>query len=966
MAHPVDPSPPGHPGGASEGVCPITIFFDGKPISAQPGDTVASALYRCGVRIFSRSFKYHRPRGLLCGSGHCPNCLMTVDGIPNVRTCITRVHDGQKVRHQNATPSLENDWLSVSGFFSWLMPVGFYYKTFTHPLVWRGVEPLIRKVAGLGEVSPEPAADAGSESHPEHGSTGAGPAYAHIFWHTEVAVVGGGPAGLLAALQAARSGGRVVLIDDQPELGGHLRFQGKGRHSGEWVMPDGQDLSGLSGPDLARKMAEQVVKEPRIRVLQDSTCFGLYEGRLLGVLQKLAGGQRTANGSPSAGHSQALERLIYLRTQRLVVATGAYEALPLFENNDLPGVMLRSAAQRLAHLHGVQPGKRAVIVSEQADGGPVAADLKVAGVEIEAVIPRRELVSALGRKHIKGIRTTRGDLACDLLVLEGDRVPDAGLIAQAGGSLRWEEGQRAFLPGEMPPFVTVVGEAAGIQPNPEAPLPGPCSKKTFVCVCEDVTVKDLCDAVQEGFDHIQTLKRYSTVTMGPCQGRMCQLSSIAVCARQTGRAMEQTGTTTSRPPTLPISLGSLAGPRHHPVRRTPLHPCHEALGCTWMDMGDWKRPHHYPAPAAEPGASGHGATPAHTSTSHSHHLPTFVEAEYRAVRERVGIIDVSTLGRLDVRGKDAPKLLDKVYTNRLSDMKLGRVRHAALCDEAGILLDDGTVSRLAEDHYFITTSTGNIEFVQQWLEWWMAGAGWCVHVTNVTGGLAAVNVAGPKARETLAGLTGTSLETAAFPYMNCRQADVGGVPCLMLRIGFVGETGWELHFPAEYGEYLWDLVMKEGQPFGIGAFGVETQRLLRLEKKHVIVGVDTDATSNPMDADMAWVAKLDKEDFIGKAAILRFQARLATGQSERLVGFVMEDDSVPLDGSAVVHGGRPAGRVTSCRFSPSIGRGIGLAWIPSALAHAGRHFSIHVNGQLGQARVTFQPFYDPEGKRLRM
>jgi sarcosine oxidase, subunit alpha len=553
--------------------------------------------------------------------------------------------------------------------------------------------------------------------------------------------------------------------------------------------------------------------------------------------------------------------------------------------------------------------------------------------------------------RVTGVKTTLGDFACDLVVLCGPWVPDAGLVAQAGGSLAWDQAQRAFVPSELPLHVTAVGGVTGSggwgPPAANNAPPAVSSASTdpgaFVCFCEDVMAKDVAQAVDEGFDHIETLKRYTTVTMGPCQGKMCQLASIGLCAAKTGRTIAETGVTTSRPPSAAVSLGALAGARHHPVKRTPMHAQHDALGCTWMDMGEWKRPLYYGAfdAAAKRRA---------------------VEAEYRGVRERAGLIDLSTLGKLDVKGADAPKLLDRVYTNRLSDLGIGRARYSVICDDAGIILDDGTISRLAGDHFFITTTTGNLEFVHQWLEWWAAGTGWCVHVTNVTGGYAAVNVAGPKARALLQPLTDCDLRTRAFPYMACRQAEVAGVPCILLRIGFVGETGWEIHFPAEYGEYLWDTLMAAGREHGIQPFGVETQRVLRLEKKHVIVGVDTDATSNPLGADMAWVAKLDKEDFIGKAAILQAQERALR---EKLVGFRMEDHLIPEDGAAILVGGEPLGRVTSARYSFANGTAVGLGWVPADRAADGQVIQVPVDGRLATGHVIAAAFYDPEGKRLR-
>jgi sarcosine oxidase subunit alpha len=407
--------------------------------------------------------------------------------------------------------------------------------------------------------------------------------------------------------------------------------------------------------------------------------------------------------------------------------------------------------------------------------------------------------------------------------------------------------------------------------------------------------------------------------------------------------MGETGVTTSRSPNPSITLGALAGSRHHPIRRTALHHAHEALGAVWLDMGDWKRPRYY-------------------STSASADERVCVEQEYQAVRERVGVIDVGTLGKLIVRGNDAGKLLDEVYTNSFSELRPGRARYALICDDAGIILDDGTISRLDDDRYFITTTTGNLDFVSQWLEWHRVLHGWDVQIVNVTAGFGSINVAGPKAREVLQPHTGCDLGSKAFPYMACREANVCDAPSILLRIGFVGETGWEIHCPAESAETVWDTLLESGRPFDIRPFGVEAQRLLRLEKRHAIVGVDTDALADPYAAGMGWAAKLEKESFVGKLALSRAAAR---SPRERLVGFVIPGERIPADGSAVVVDGKPAGRVTSARYSPAQKAAIGLAWVPSEKAEEGASIQVRIEGQLTRASVTMNAFYDPQGTRLR-
>jgi sarcosine oxidase subunit alpha len=871
----------------------MKLRFQDREVEAQPGDTIAAALYRSGRRIFSRSFKYHRARGLLCVAGNCPNCLMNVDGVPNVRTCVTPVRDGMDVRSQNAQPSLENDTLAIVQKMDWMMPVGWYYKVFLSRSMWHRAEPHIRKVAGLGV--------AGGDANAE---------YEHAWMHAQTAVIGGGYAGMRAALEAAGRGESVVLVDDQPELGGQSRYR---------------KIAGDKTAELLAKLKAQ----SNCRILQGCYCFGLYEGNLLGVLQPRP-------------HEKVAERLIHLRAQHVVVATGAWETLPPFPNNDLVGVMLSTGAQRLWRLFRVAPGKRAVIVGSQPRAGEVSDDLRAAGTEVVAVVPPQDVIRAIGSETVQRIEVKGGRYSCDLVVICGPKVPDAALSVQAGGKLSWSDERGAFLPDKLPAKVSVVGDAAG-ESLSAVPIAVEAGKRSFVCLCSDVTTKDLCDGIAEGFDQIETLKRYTTATMGPCQGRMCQLSSIHLCSRETGRTPEATGVTTSRPPNPGVTLGALAGPRHHPIRRTPMHYAHSEAGAVWLDMGDWKRPRYYRSATAQTERA-------------------CIEEEYRAVREGAGIIDVSTLGKLIVQGPDSGQLLDKVYTHRFSDLRPGRVRYALMCDEGGIILDDGTVSRLGSDRYFITTTTGNLDFVNQWFEWYLIGSGWDVHIANVTAGYGAINVAGPKAREVLGRLTNCDLGREAFPYMACREADVNGAPCMLLRIGFVGETGWEIHCQAESAEDLWRALLEAGKAAGVRPFGVEAQRLLRLEKRHVIVGVDTDALAGPYEAGMGWAAKIEKPDFVGKVALTR--AAGATSR-EKLVGFVVEGTGIPEDGAAVVVDGKLAGRITSSRYSPGKKAAIGLAWVPSEKAEEGAGIEVRVQGKLQPAKVTMQPFYDPEGLRLR-
>jgi sarcosine oxidase subunit alpha len=941
----------------------VVFEFDGHRQAGYGGDTIASALASDGVDVVSRSFKYHRPRGILCAAGRCPNCLVEVDGEPNVRACVTELRPGMRVRSQNAWPSLRRDLMGLTDRFDRFFPIGFYYKTFIRPRrLWPLYEQVLRRVAGLGRV--DIAARPALRQRKRH-------------LHADVVVIGGGRAGCLAALAAAEVGARVVLADDGTVLGGALRTRLR-------PLTGDPRFDRLSGPGAAARLAELVAAESRIEHLAGATAVGLYDGGLVGIVQG-----RT---------------FVRVRAERIVLATGAAERPMVFDANDRPGIMHASGILRLAHLHGVRQSERVVVVTDDDHGWYQAAEIQAVGIQVTAVVdvrPGRPTLPEVGALHDIGaqilsgaiilgatggtrvaglrVRTVDGKLVTlrtELVAMAARPEPVIALAAQAGVALAQEPRLAEWIPMSGSADVLVTGRASGLaddsliatsavlagrlaagvatdgghaahtalveaaltaSPEPAGAVM-PAGRKAFVCLCEDVTTKDLAQGVREGFSALETLKRYSTVTMGPCQGKQCHGNAARLTAAVRGVSTDAVGLTTHRPPVQPVPLAVLAGPEFHPVRRTALHERHEAAGAIWTDMGDWKRPLHYGD----------------------------LDAEILAVRKRVGLIDVSTLGKLDVRGSDAGGFLDWLHPNRFSDLSAGRIRYRAMTDDAGIIFDDGTVARLGEERFFVTTGTGSLDAVDGWLRWWLAASDREVDITDLTSRLAAMNLAGPRARDVLAQLTDLDVSADGLGYLDAREGLVAGVPVVILRIGFVGELAYEIHVPADLAVHAWDAIMAAGAEHGIRPFGVEAQRVLRLEKQHLIVGQDTDALSDPYGAALGWLVKADRPDFIGREALAALAGR---GRQDVLAGFEMVGNTVPAEGAAIVRDGRAVGRVTSGKWSPTLGKVIGLAWLQVQDAVDDRTITVRLgtgrSGATAKAVVRTRPFYDPAGERVR-
>ncbi|MDO9624791.1 MAG: 2Fe-2S iron-sulfur cluster-binding protein [Pseudomonas sp.] len=949
---------------------PLTFEFDGQSYQGFQGDSIASALVANGRWLLSRSFKYHRPRGPLTMAGQDANTLVQLPSEPNVLADMHPLSHGLTVSGQNFSGSLDNDRDAVLGHFAKFMPVGFYYRSFYKPKgMWKIWEPLIRKKAGLGVLD--------LHFQPQY--------HDKAFLFTDLAVIGAGPAGLQAALSAANAGAKVLLIEQQAVLGGSLT----------WAR---FDIEGDQTQQLGRELLKAVEGHANIRILSQATCNAWFTDNFLPVIQG--------------------NRLYKVRAKQCIVAAGAFDQPVVFRNNDLPGIMLTSAAQRLMKLYAVKPGKRAVVLTGNDDGYLAALDLHEQGVSVAALVDMRAqpsngaLITALqsrgiachsgstvyealhgkGMRHISGVDVRRISsqgqvdaaslrIDCDLLCMSSGYMPVYQLLCQAGGKLSYDDQEAAFTLTGLPDNLGVAGSVNGqhllanvlsdarqaaasavtrlglaaaegsserlAEPrvNFDWPIfPHPKGKE-FVDFDEDLQVRDIINATRHGYRDVQLVKRFSTVGMGPSQGRHSALPTARLVAQATGRSVSETGVTTARPPFVAEKLAHVAGRGFDPLRQTPMHQRHLEAGAKMMPAGIWQRPAFY-GKAAERDAC--------------------MQAEARHVREKVGLIDVSTLGGLDVRGPDAAELLNRLYTFAFLKQPVGRSRYALMTGEDGVVIDDGVCARFADNHFYVSATTSGVDRIYQQMLKWNAQWRLDVDITNVTAALAAVNLAGPDSRQVLAKLcSDVDLSAEGFPYLGVRLGTVAGIPARLLRVGFVGELGYEIHVPARYGEALWDALMDAGKTFDIRPFGVETQRLLRLEKGHVIISQDTDGMTHPAEIDMGWAIARSKPFFVGKRSVAILEAQPL---KRKLVGFSLPASaSKPLEGHLVLKGADISGNVTSCEYSQTLDQIIGLAYCAADQATPGGQIPIRVEGgEMVHATVVQLPFYDPETTRQEL
>ncbi len=923
---------------------PIAFTFEGRRYEGFEGDTIASALLANGVRTLSRSFKYRRRRGVFAwGSGEAA-ALVQLPDTPNVPADRALITEGMSVSGQNYSFSLAFDFGAWIGWFGRFLPPGFYYRAFFRPRgVWRLWEKIIRRRAGYGRVAAE-------VKHRIYDK-------AHIF--ADVAVIGAGPAGLSAALAAAETGADVVLIDRNPAPGGSLtyrRFDADGAKSGK-VLAD---------------LRQALQSQGSIRVLNLANCQSIHEDNWLPVVQGT--------------------RLWKLRARETVVASGAHEGVMVFRNNDLPGIMTAGTAQRLLRHYAVLPGRRAIVATASDDGYLAALDLAEAGIEVAGLLdlraepPKSEAARAVagraievihgyapyeahGRRALTGLLAAHPDgsdrrkFNCDLLCIAATPTPATALLSHAGELAKHvhaagmangvgglddilEDGRRAGANAARPGKQTLTVSPKEKPTIAEAPIIAHPKGKDFVDLDQDLTVADIEETLALGYQDVQLLKRFSTLGMGPSQGRQANPPGIEIAARTSGQSRASIGLPTARPPLTPEDFGVLAGRSFSPVRLSSLHHRHIEAGAQMMLAGAWLRPAYY------------GVREQAQDT---------IGQEALAVRTSLGLIDVSPLGKFEIRGSDAAEFLNRIYTFAYKSLPVGRSRYVLMTDETGAITDDGVACRMDEDHFYVTATTGGAEASYRAMLWWNAQWRLDVDIANVTAGYAAVNLAGPKSRRVLETLCDDiALSNEGFPYLGVRTGHIAGIPARLLRIGFVGELGYEIHVPASMGTALWDALMQAGGASKIRPFGVEAQRLLRLEKGHIIIGQDTDGLTHPVEAGMAWAVAGKKPFFVGGRAI---DIQCKRGVERKLIGYRLTDDTAPLPEEChlVIRDGEIAGRVTSSAYSPTLESAIGLAYVPDDFGEEGQRFSIRVDGgRMIEAIVTRLPFYDPQNLRQEL
>jgi sarcosine oxidase subunit alpha len=958
----------------------LRFCFDGTWYSGCSGDTLASALLANGVHLMGRSFKYHRPRGVIAAGSEEPNALVQIGtgarSVPNLRATQVELFDGLVAESQNRFPSLERDIGALNDLAAALFPAGFYYKTFMWPSWgWKKIyEPFIRRAAGLGRAPDGPDPDV----------------YAQRFVHCDVLVVGAGPAGLAAALAAARANARVILCDEQAAFGGSLLDEGGGEPA--WLEATLSELS------LA----------PRVTLLRRTTAFGVFAQNFFGLAE------RVTDHLAQPGAMIPRERLWQVRARQAVMATGAIERPLVFPGNDRPGIMLAGSAGAYLNRYGVLPGTRAVVVTNNDGAYAVAGDLRRAGIAVAQIADVRLAVSTAaeqakaagltvrtgatvtgtsGRLRVKSVTLRHGSgasetIPCDLLLMSGGRTPTLHLFSQAAGKLRYEPGLGAYVPDGDSDGIVCAGACRGVGGElaredgaqagalaaqraqgptsaeklrrmqahfPEAPaLPvaPPAQGRAWVDFQNDVTSKDVAQALREGFVSVEHVKRYTTCGMATDQGKTSNINALSLMSAGLNADVPDIGLTTYRMPFTPVSFGTLAGAARgdlfDPVRKAPLHDWAEAKGAVFEDVSLWKRARYFPVG----GESMHQA----------------VARECLAVRRHAGIFDASTLGKIEVVGPDAAVFLERMYVNPFRKLGVGRTRYGVLLREDGFIADDGVIARVAEDRFHVTTTTGGAPRVLAMLEDYLQTefSDLRVWLTSTTEEWGVIALQGPDAREILDGLVeGIDLSAAAMPHMSLREGRVCGARLRLLRVSFTGDLGYELNVPVGAAQKIWDALWVKGQDFGLTPYGTEAMHVLRAEKGYIIVGQETDGTVTPDDVGLGWAIGQAKKDFVGKRSLARTAMRAA--DRKQLVGLETISSSAVLEeGAQIVEAGmrKSLGHVTSAYHSAVLDKPIALAMVAGGRGRIGQTLRVPMPGGDVDVRVVNQVFYDAEGARL--
>ena len=955
----------------------LNFKYKNKTRTGLSGDTVATALYANGIRIFGRSLKYHRPRGLYSMDGESSNTCMQVNGIPNVCAENTLLVDGMQVKAQNVVGSPETDLKGFMDKLDWAMPAGFYYRTMHKPArIWPIALKQVRKAAGLGKISPK---------FQMPGT------YDEIYPKADVCVIGGGPAGMQAALAAAENGLRVILLETRPWLGGFFDYR------------TAQNSAGESLAQTARQMARQLEQKANIRVLTQAAVVGVYNNNLVTAFQK---GQ---------GSDYFDERYIEIRATSVIVATGCIERPLLFENNERPGVMQIGCAHRLAHTYGLLPGKQAIFSVGHDLGLEAALDLSDLGLEVNCVADIREdgqdpaLLEGLQQRNIPFLRgwvaarahgsstltsvtlstltgTLEKEFDCDLLVASAGMTPLTGPLSLAQAKLAYEPYTGFFMPQKLPAKVQVAGRLLGLNhpasieasgwlagilaaadcgvsvdtrlkeardnlnqlPGPDqgcklvtAPVQG---RKTFICFDEDTTVKNVKQALAMGFDATELIKRFTAAGTGPGQGGIPGHNLPLLVAQYHGDTTATAMPTTVRVPLVPTYIATYAGSNHDMCKRTPVHESQKAAGGVIRRIGVWKRARYFSKDLS-------------------------CRKEIENVRTNVGMLDASTLGKFRIWGPDALKALQRVYVSDVSNIANGKVKYSAMCNEDACIIDDGVVVKRGENDYYFTTSTARAGATVEWIRYHTRYDGWQFHMVNLTDAFGVINLAGPNARKVLKKVTDADVSDAAFPYAGYREFMIkDAIPVRSMRLGFVGELSFELHVPASYMQSLWDVISKAGKKFGIQNFGLEAQNVLRMEKAHLIIGSESEQRTTLHDVGLGFLWDRNKSEAKTVGAVALRQTENQEGRF-KLVGFKMEDPSRPPKDGSIIVDNRIRGYVCIARHSFTLKEPVGLALVEAQLAEEGTRLQIYEDECKGEhiyATVVPTPFYDPEGKRLKM